>query len=153
MNGQEVLHIPDKINMPTGYVKPQSVSSKTEKGHTEENLKMAVSSIMQKIGIPANVKGYRYLREAVMIAADDMDIINAVTKELYPEISRKFGVTSASVERAIRHAIGLAWDRGNPHDLQQYFGGGAHWSKSRPTNKHFIAVIADGIDLNRGDAR
>lgn len=150
MDRQEVLNTPYMAGMPTGYGRQQPAKRYDDERYAKENLKVTVSSVMHGIGIPANVKGYRYLREAVMIAVNDMDIMNAVTKELYPEISRKFGVTSTSVERAIRHAIGLAWNRGNPCELQKYFGYETCWSKYRPTNKHFIAMLADRIDLNRG---
>ena len=95
----------------------------------------------------ANVKGYQYLREAIMIAVDDMDVINAITKVLYPQVAKKFSTTSSRVERAIRHAIELAWDRGDLETLQKFFGYTVSNTKGKPTNSEFIALIADKLQL------
>jgi two-component system response regulator (stage 0 sporulation protein A) len=148
MTGREVLYLSKNANVRIGEMKSRSSRSKDEKVQVEWNLKMMVSAMMHRSGIPVNVKGYSYLREAVLLAAHDMDILNAVTKELYPEISGKFGVTSASVERAIRHAIELAWDHGNLSNLQNSFGAKTSWLKRKPTNKRFIAILADRINLD-----
>ena len=112
-------------------------------------LKNMVTSIIHEIGVPAHIKGYQYLREAIMIAVDDMDVINAVTKVLYPEVARRFSTTPSRVERAIRHAIEVAWDRGDLETLQKFFGYTVSNTKGKPTNSEFIAMIADRLVLER----
>ena len=99
--------------------------------------------------VPAHIKGYQYLREAIIIAVGDMDVINAVTKILYPEVAKRFGTTASRVERAIRHAIEVAWDRGDLETLQKYFGYTVSNAKGKPTNSEFIAMIADKLQLER----
>jgi len=99
--------------------------------------------------VPAHIKGYQYLREAIMIAVDDMDVINAVTKVLYPEVAKRFSTTPSRVERAIRHAIEVAWDRGDLETLQKYFGYTVSNAKGKPTNSEFIAMIADRLVLEQ----
>ena len=116
--------------------------------HTTE-LKNMVTSIIHEIGVPAHIKGYQYLREAIMIAVEDLDVINAVTKVLYPEVAKRFSTTPSRVERAIRHAIEVAWDRGDLETLQKYFGYTVSNSKGKPTNSEFIAMIADRLILER----
>jgi len=108
-----------------------------------------VTAIIHEIGVPAHIKGYQYLREAIMIAVEDMDVINAVTKVLYPEVAKHFGTTPSRVERAIRHAIEVAWDRGDLETLQKYFGYTVNSAKGKPTNSEFIAMIADRLSLQR----
>ena len=110
---------------------------------------LTVTEILHQIGVPAHIKGYQYLREAIMLAIDDMDVINSVTKVLYPEVARKFNTTPSRVERAIRHAIEVAWDRGDLETLQRYFGYTVSNTKGKPTNSEFIAMIADRIRLQR----
>ena len=116
-----------------------------------ENL---VTSIIHEVGVPAHIKGYQYVREAIMIAVEDMDVINSVTKVLYPEVAKRFGTTPSRVERAIRHAIEVAWDRGDLETLQHFFGYTVSNSKGKPTNSEFIAMISDRVrlqkKLNRG---
>ena len=109
-----------------------------------------VTAIIHDVGVPAHIKGYQYLREAILIAVDDMDVINAVTKVLYPAVAKKFGTTSSRVERAIRHAIEVAWDRGDLETLQKYFGYTVNGAKGKPTNSEFIAMIADRLVLEQG---
>ena len=106
-----------------------------------------VTAIIHEIGVPAHIKGYQYLREAIMIAVEDMDVINAVTKVLYPEVAKRFATTPSRVERAIRHAIEVAWDRGDLETLQHYFGYTVNSAKGKPTNSEFIALIADRLQL------
>ena len=114
-----------------------------------QSLESVVTAIIHEIGVPAHIKGYQYLREAIMIAVADMDVINAVTKILYPEVAKRFGTTASRVERAIRHAIEVAWDRGDLETLQKYFGYTVSNAKGKPTNSEFIAMIADGLQLQR----
>ena len=106
-----------------------------------------VTNIIHEIGVPAHIKGYQYLREAIIIAVDDMDVINAITKVLYPQVAKTFGTTPSRVERAIRHAIEVAWDRGDLDTLQSFFGYTVSNTKGKPTNSEFIALIADRLQL------
>ena len=110
---------------------------------------LTVTEILHQIGVPAHIKGYQYLREAIMLAIDDMDVINSVTKVLYPEVARKFNTTPSRVERAIRHAIEVAWDRGDLETLQKFFGYPVSNIKGKPTNSEFIAMIADCLSLRQ----
>ena len=116
------------------------------------DLERQVTAIIHEIGVPAHIKGYQYLREAIGLAVDDMEIINAVTKVLYPAVAKKFNTTSSRVERAIRHAIEVAWDRGDLETLQKYFGYTVSNAKGKPTNSEFIAMIADRISLGGSPA-
>ncbi|MDD3346634.1 MAG: sporulation transcription factor Spo0A [Oscillibacter sp.] len=117
------------------------------------SLKNLVTSVIHEIGVPAHIKGYQYLREAIMIAVNDMDVINAVTKVLYPEVAKRFSTTPSRVERAIRHAIEVAWDRGDLETLQKYFGYTVSNAKGKPTNSEFIAMIADRLVLEQRNGR
>ena len=119
---------------------PEAVSQPLE-------LKNMVTAIIHEIGVPAHIKGYQYLRESIMIAVEDMDVINAVTKVLYPEVAKRFSTTPSRVERAIRHAIEVAWDRGDLETLQKYFGYTVNGAKGKPTNSEFIAMISDRLTL------
>lgn len=114
-----------------------------------QSLETLVTAIIHEIGVPAHIKGYQYLREAILIAVEDMDVINAVTKVLYPEVAKRFGTTASRVERAIRHAIEVAWDRGDLETLQRYFGYTVNSAKGKPTNSEFIAMIADRLQLQQ----
>ena len=112
-------------------------------------LERRVTAIIHEIGVPAHIKGYQYLREAIAMVVNDMDTINAVTKVLYPSVAKRFGTTASRVERAIRHAIEVAWDRGDLETLQKYFGYTVNGAKGKPTNSEFIAMIADRISLEQ----
>ena len=118
-----------------------------------EHLETLVTSVIHEIGVPAHIKGYQYLREAIIIAVEDMEVINAVTKVLYPEVARRFDTTASRVERAIRHAIEVAWDRGDIETLQKYFGYTVSNAKGKPTNSEFIAMIAYRLQLQRKQVR
>ncbi len=111
------------------------------------SLKNLVTEVIHEIGVPAHIKGYQYLREAIIIAVEDMDVINAITKVLYPQVAKTFGTTPSRVERAIRHAIEVAWDRGDLDTLQRFFGYTVSNTKGKPTNSEFIALIADKLQL------
>ncbi len=111
------------------------------------NLEMQVTEIIHQIGVPAHIKGYQYLRDAILMAVEDGEIINAVTKRLYPAVAKRHGTTSSRVERAIRHAIEVAWDRGDVDTLTAYFGYTIHNERGKPTNSEFIALIADRFRL------
>ena len=111
------------------------------------NLEVEVTEIIHQIGVPAHIKGYQYLRDAILMAIEDDSIINAVTKRLYPAVAKKHGTTSSRVERAIRHAIEVAWDRGDVDTLTAYFGYTIHNERGKPTNSEFIAMISDKFRL------
>ena len=111
------------------------------------DLMTRVTNIIHEIGVPAHIKGYQYLRSAIVMAVGDMDVINAITKELYPTIAKEFQTTPSRVERAIRHAIELAWDRGDLDTLQRWFGFTISNTRGKPTNSEFIAMIADKLIL------
>ena len=113
------------------------------------DLEGMVTDVIHEIGVPAHIKGYQYLREAIILTINDMEMINAVTKVLYPEVARKFNTTPSRVERAIRHAIEVAWDRGDVETLQRFFGYTVSGIKGKPTNSEFIAMIADNLSLKR----
>ena len=111
------------------------------------SIETMVTNIIPEIGVPAHIKGYQYLREAIIIAVNDMDVINAITKVLYPQVAKTFQTTPSRVERAIRHAIEVAWDRGDVDMLGSLFGYTIQGGKGKPTNSEFIAMIADNLRL------
>lgn len=111
------------------------------------DMEAQVTKIIHQIGVPAHIKGYQYLRSAILMAIDDSEIINSVTKVLYPAVAKKFGTTTSRVERAIRHAIEVAWDRGDVDTLNSYFGYTIQNTRGKPTNSEFIAMIADNLRL------
>ena len=117
------------------------------RGPQDINVEAMVTSIIHEIGVPAHIKGYQYMREAIMIAVNDMEAINSITKVLYPQVAKTFQTTSSRVERAIRHAIEVAWDRGDIETLQRFFGYTVSNAKGKPTNSEFIALIADKLQL------
>ena len=112
------------------------------------SLKVTVSDIIHQIGVPAHIKGYQYLREAIMLCVNDSEMVSSVTKLLYPTVAKKFKTTSSRVERAIRHAIEVAWDRGDVDVLSSYFGYTIQSERGKPTNSEFIAMISDKLRLN-----
>ncbi len=116
------------------------------------SLRVQVTEILHQIGVPAHIKGYHYLRDSIMMAIEEPEIINAVTKQLYPSVAKQYNTTSSRVERAIRHAIEVAWDRGNVDVLNSYFGYTIHSSRGKPTNSEFIAMIADKLTLEMASA-
>lgn len=111
------------------------------------DLENRVTDMLHEMGIPAHIKGYHYLRDAIMMAVDDMDVLNAITKVLYPTVAKKYQTTSSRVERAIRHAIEVAWSRGKLDTIEELFGYTVSNGKGKPTNSEFIALIADTIQL------
>ena len=113
----------------------------------EENLEALVTNIIHEVGVPAHIKGYQYLREAIMLVVNDTDVINQITKSLYPKIAYKYNTTPSRVERAIRHAIEVAWGRGQQEAVENIFGYTISAAKGKPTNSEFIAMIADKLRL------
>ena len=114
---------------------------------TMGDLEAQVTDMIHQIGVPAHIKGYQYLRCAIMMAVEDEQLIDSVTKRLYPSVARTFSTTSSRVERAIRHAIEVAWDRGDIDTINAYFGYTIQSSRGKPTNSEFIALIADKLRL------
>ena len=113
------------------------------------NLEAQVTSIMHEIGVPAHIKGYQYLRDGIIMVVKDLDMINSITKQLYPTIAREYNTTPSRVERAIRHAIEVAWTRGRIDTINQLFGYTVNNAKGKPTNSEFIALIADKLRLEK----
>ncbi|NLC67439.1 MAG: sporulation transcription factor Spo0A [Clostridiaceae bacterium] len=118
----------------------------------KKDLEVEVTNIMHEIGVPAHIKGYQYLRDAIMMVVKDLEIINSITKQLYPAIAKEYNTTPSRVERAIRHAIEVAWNRGRVEAINSIFGYTINVGKGKPTNSEFIAMIADKlrIDLKVG---
>ena len=112
------------------------------------DLESQVTKIIHQIGVPAHIKGYQYLRTAIIMTVNDNDVINSVTKILYPSVAKQYATTSSRVERAIRHAIEVAWDRGDVDTLNSYFGYTIQNNRGKPTNSEFIAMIADNLRLS-----
>ena len=119
----------------------------TEFESSRPDIESQVTKIIHQIGVPAHIKGYQYLRSAILMTIDDNEIINSVTKILYPTVAKKYKTTTSRVERAIRHAIEVAWDRGDVDTLNSYFGYTIQNSRGKPTNSEFIAMIADNLRL------
>lgn len=112
-----------------------------------DNLDASITSIIHEIGVPAHIKGYLYLREAISMVYNDIELLGSITKVLYPDIAKKFNTTASRVERAIRHAIEVAWSRGNIESISSLFGYTVSMSKAKPTNSEFIAMVADKLRL------
>jgi two-component system response regulator (stage 0 sporulation protein A) len=111
------------------------------------NLDVAVTNIIHEMGVPAHIKGYHYLRDAILMVISDINLLGAVTKELYPMIAQKYNTTPSRVERAIRHAIELSWDRGNVEMMTKFFGYTINLERGKPTNSEFIAMVADKLRI------
>ena len=129
----------NKLNMSKGIINPDK--------NNATDLEVEITNIIHEVGVPAHIKGYQYIRDAITMVIEDMDAINSITKILYPTVAKHYNTTPSRVERAIRHAIEVAWDRGNPDVLNDLFGYTILSSKGKPTNSEFIAMIADKIRL------
>ena len=124
-----------------------SAYERDKKQYTQQELENTVTSIIHEIGVPAHIKGYQYLREAIIMSVNDMDMLNSITKILYPSIAKRYDTTPSRVERAIRHAIEVAWSRGKMDFIDELFGYTISNGKGKPTNSEFIALITDRIRL------
>lgn len=133
-----------RINQLTGWSKDKGDISRLQETN---DLQVTVSEIMHQIGVPAHIKGYQYLREAIVLSINDREMMNSVTKALYPTVAKMYSTTASRVERAIRHAIEVAWDRGDVDVLSSYFGYTIQNSRGKPTNSEFIAMISDKLRL------
>lgn len=134
-------------NFTSKETKQKFIELSEQGGKKEENLEALVTNIIHEVGVPAHIKGYQYLREAIMMVVNDIDVINQITKSLYPKIAFKFATTPSRVERAIRHAIEVAWGRGQQEAVESIFGYTISAAKGKPTNSEFIAMIADKLRL------
>lgn len=125
---------------------PKAIPQK-EEPEKEKDMEIVVTDFMHYMGIPAHIKGYQYIRTAIMMAIQDMNILNYITKQLYPEIAQQYETTGSRVERAIRHAIEVAWQRGSYEAQEEVFGYTVKTHSNKPTNSEFIAMVADRIRL------
>ena len=147
---REIVDKPTACNQPaliTKEIKPAyvDISSQASK---EEILEIKVTNIIHEIGVPAHIKGYQYLRDGIMMVVDNIEVINQITKQLYPDLAKKYKTTPSRVERAIRHAIEVAWNRGQIETVENIFGYTVNSNKGKPTNSEFIAMIADKLRLD-----
>lgn len=136
-----------KSNFIVKETKTQYIDIPQSEKKSEDSLEALVTNIIHEVGVPAHIKGYQYLREAIMMVVNDIDIINQITKQLYPDIAQKYHTTPSRVERAIRHAIEVAWGRGQADVVENIFGYTVSAAKGKPTNSEFIAMIADKLRL------
>lgn len=131
-----------------GFIrKSQSPYRSVQTESKPKNLDASITSIIHEIGVPAHIKGYLYLREAISMVYNDIELLGSITKVLYPDIAKKYNTTASRVERAIRHAIEVAWSRGNIDSISSLFGYTVSMSKAKPTNSEFIAIVADKLRL------
>lgn len=138
---------PDMLVNKINTLKKYRNISQDSNNRERASIEYIVTDMIHRIGIPAHIKGYHYLRTAIILAVNDDEMINSVTKTLYPTVAQRYSTTSSRVERAIRHAIEIAWDRGDIDVLNGLFGYTIHTSRGKPTNSEFIALIADKIRL------
>ncbi|SJZ85360.1 sporulation transcription factor Spo0A [Selenihalanaerobacter shriftii] len=124
-----------------------TASATSSNANKSQNLDIRITDIMHQIGVPAHIKGYLYLRKAISMVVEEVELLGAITKELYPLVARKFNTTPSRVERAIRHAIEVAWERGNTEAINRLFGHSVTTESGKPTNSQFIAKIADKLRL------
>lgn len=148
---EELLQDPDILRALIEYLKEklESISHKGNQSvrgkNDDDEMVDVITNHLYRIGVPAHIKGYKYLRESILEGIKNPESIEAITKVLYPSIAKTFQTTSSRVERAIRHAIEVAWDRGNMETFVEYFGNTISLDKGRPTNSEFIALMADKI--------
>ena len=143
----DINMMPERIIQLSGWKNDQTPIKGRDKVISESDLELMVTEIIHQIGVPAHIKGYHYLREAIILSVKNSEVINSVTKLLYPTVAKTYSTTSSRVERAIRHAIEVAWDRGDIDILNSYFGYTVHNLRGKPTNSEFIAMIADKLRL------
>ena len=145
---QSPERICDTIREFAGMSYPQKASVPEIKSENKTyDLETIVTEFIHELGVPAHIKGYQYIRSAIMIVVENMDLLNFITKQLYPDIAKAYNTTASRVERAIRHSIEVAWSRGKPETMNEIFGYTIHTGKGKPTNSEFIAMVADRIRL------
>ncbi len=138
---------PNINNMSSQFTQPTVAATQSKMPPTPHSIETEVTAVIHEIGVPAHIKGYQYLRDAIIMVINDMDILNSITKQLYPAIAKNYNTTPSRVERAIRHAIEVAWSRGKMDTLDKLFGYTVNNGKGKPTNSEFIALIADRLRL------
>lgn len=155
MDKGAAYYIVKPFDLGTLVARIRQLNTKTQEGEiiakaapTSRNLNVEVTKIIHQMGVPAHVKGYQYLRDAIIMVVQEVNLMGAVTKELYPLVAAKYDTTASRVERAIRHAIELAWDRGNVELMNSYFGYTIDVERGKPTNSEFIAMIADKMRMD-----
>lgn len=142
--GSDILPVEKKNTYKNLLINPVNMG-----GKMQQSLEAEITNIIHEIGVPAHIKGYLYLREAITMVVENIEMLSAVTKELYPSIAKKFNTTPSRVERAIRHAIEVAWSRGKVDTINKLFGYTVHNDKGKPTNSEFIAMVADKLRIER----
>lgn len=147
INQSNLLEYVDSMLKNRNKKNEEAQQPKQEQTDNTPDIEAQVTRIIHQIGVPAHIKGYQYLRTAILLTVKDSDIINSVTKVLYPSVAKKYQTTTSRVERAIRHAIEVAWDRGDVDTLNSYFGYTIQNNRGKPTNSEFIAMIADNLRL------
>lgn len=140
-------NVPSRGNFISREARPSYIEIEPSSKNDKSKLEALVTNIIHEVGVPAHIKGYQYLREAIMMVVNNIEVINQITKQLYPEIARKYHTTPSRVERAIRHAIEVAWGRGQSDTVERIFGYTVSATKGKPTNSEFIAMIADKLRL------
>ena len=135
------------LSLAKNRLAPEKMAGNEGKEEKGGDIETQVTRIIHQIGVPAHIKGYQYLRTAILLTVRDSEMINSVTKVLYPSVAKKYQTTTSRVERAIRHAIEVAWDRGDVDTLNSYFGYTIQNNRGKPTNSEFIAMIADNLRL------
>lgn len=146
-NDESGIIFTERENYSSEYGRPIPKSIASLKSYDDDDIDSRISDLLTEIGIPVHVLGYGYLRYALQITIEDISIINSITKALYPTIAQQFGTTPSRVERAIRHAIEIAFDRGNTDTLYSLFGYSINFDKGKPTNSEFVATLADRLRL------
>ena len=159
MNGDKEFQIMITVPSGKGAAHRNAPQEPPKAPEVLRNLEQDVTDMIHEIGVPAHIKGYHYVRESIILAIRHPEIINSITKVLYPTVAKRFNTSASRVERAIRHAIEVAWDRGDVDTLNNYFGYTIHNGRGKPTNSEFIAMISDklrlelrGADLERMEA-
>lgn len=140
-------HIRQVSGNNSSITRKQTTTYRPQVEQKPKNLDASITSIIHEIGVPAHIKGYLYLREAISMVYNDIELLGSITKVLYPDIAKKYNTTASRVERAIRHAIEVAWSRGNIESISSLFGYTVSMSKAKPTNSEFIAMVADKLRL------
>ncbi|NGP43618.1 sporulation transcription factor Spo0A [Bacillaceae bacterium SIJ1] len=147
----DMEHLTNQIRQVSGKetasVKRSTLITQKPSDAQPKNLDASITSIIHEIGVPAHIKGYMYLREAISMVYNDIELLGSITKVLYPDIAKKYKTTASRVERAIRHAIEVAWSRGNVESISSLFSYTVSMSKAKPTNSEFIAMVADKLRL------
>ncbi|MFC4182354.1 sporulation transcription factor Spo0A [Saccharococcus thermophilus] len=144
---ENLVHHIRQIYGKTTPIMKKTVPSYQARDNKPKNLDASITSIIHEIGVPAHIKGYLYLREAIAMVYHDIELLGSITKVLYPDIAKKYNTTASRVERAIRHAIEVAWSRGNLESISSLFGYTVSMSKAKPMNSEFIAMVADKLRL------